>query len=900
MATAGPEGPGGWHANRAGRATAAVVAAVLGFGGAAAVDTALADPPLVEAGDPAPAGDGRTRLVVDDPAGIDAATLTALDGLAGVDSAQLLFDGTALLAGYGITPDAVRALLPDAAVTVSVPGEALGQAVTDPYWAAFGYHLSNTGANAYNQAAVAGADVAAPAGWQAGTGRGTVIAVVDSGVMTSHPDLAGALWTDPGEPCGTADTDGDGYAGDCHGWNFYANSPDVTNGGGDNSHGTGVAGAAVARAGNGEGLAGVAPDATVMPLVIGSGRSVDLYLGAQAIRYAADHGADVVNASWGGPGGAQILRDAIAYANSKGVVVVAAAGNDALDRDTSPFYPASINAPNVLTVGASTAADTVASFSAYGAGTVDVFAPGNLVVAPSNTGGYGAVSGTSIAAPQVAAAVALYRAHDRAASAGDLAERLLRDARPVAAFAGRSVTGGRLSLAALGATGAPVSYTFTGMHADPGTVAPTVVTGGSAPAGAYSVRLGLGMEHDGEVYALTRQPVTVGGVTAATDDEGQVEFDLGSRPGPAATVTPRTDLAEGRYVLTAQLVRDGVDVGLSSAAPLLVGVEYQAPGAVSPAPSSPAPGTPVPGTSTPGTSTPGTSTPGTPTPGASTPGTASPAPGTGSPAPGATSPRTPAPGTPTPGTPAPGTPAPGTPAPGTSAPGTPAPRTPTPGTPAPGTSTLGAPAPGTPTPGPSAPGSGTPAPTAPVPGAPAPDLGGRTDYPRVGPFRLTSVSPTRVSTAGGTRVVVTGEAIPAGARVRIGATTAATVTAVSATGLSFTTPARVAGSYDVWVFAPDGTSTVLTAGLTYVDAASAPTQPGTGPQPGTGTPPGATQPGATQPGAGTPPGTAQPPAADPVVTGPHGERLVRTARFAALGTAVWAVDCTRSCSGLAI
>ncbi|MGY1732913.1 S8 family serine peptidase [Geodermatophilus sp. SYSU D01045] len=896
MATAGPEGPGGWHANRAGRATAAVVAAVLGFGGAAAVDTALADPPLVEAGDPAPAGDGRTRLVVDAPAGIDAATLTALDELAGVDSAQLLFDGTALLAGYGITPDAVRALLPDAAVTVSVPGEALGREITDPYWASFGYHLANTGGNAYSQAAVAGADVGAPAGWQAGTGRGTVIAVVDSGMLASHPDLAGALWTDPDEPCGTADTDGDGYAGDCHGWNFYANSPDVTNGGGDNSHGTGVAGAAAARAGNGEGLAGVAPDATVMPLVIGSGRSVDLYLGAQAIRYAADHGADVVNASWGGPGGAQILRDAIAYANSKGVVVVAAAGNDALDRDTSPFYPASINAPNVLTVGASTAADTVASFSAHGAGTVDVFAPGNLVVAPSNTGGYSAVSGTSIAAPQVAAAVALYRAHDRTAPAGELAQRLLRDAQPVAAFAGRSVTGGRLSLAALGATGAPVTHTFTGMAAEPGTVAPTVVTSGSAPAGTYSVRLGLGMEHDGEVFALTRQPVTVGGVTATTDDEGQVVFDLGSRPGPAATVTPSTELAQGRYVLTAQLVRDGVDVGLASAAPLLVGVAYGAPGTGAPAPSSAAPsspapgaGSPAPGTGSPapGTGTPRPSTPGTPTPGTLPPGTPTP----GTPTPGTSGPGTTAPGTPAPGGSAPGTPAPGASTPGASTPGASAPGATAPGTPAPGASTPDTPAPGSGTPAPGTPAPTTPAPTtpapgAPAPGAPAPDLGGRTDYPRVGPFRLTSISPARVGTAGGTRVVVTGEAIPAGARVRVGATTAATVTAVSATGLSFTTPARVAGSYDVWVFAPDGTSTVLTAGLTYVDAASAPTRPATGTQPG------------TQPG--TRPVATPSPAGDRIVTGPHGERLVRTARFTALGAAVWGIDCTRSCSGLAV
>jgi hypothetical protein len=181
----------------------------------------------------------------------------------------------------------------------------------------------------------------------------------------------------------------------------------------------------------------------------------------------------------------------------------------------------------------------------------------------------------------------------------------------------------------------------------------------------------------------------------------------------------------------------------------------------------------------------------------------------------------------------------------------------------------------------------------------------------VGPFGLTSISPTRVSTAGGTTVTVTGTAVPAGARVRIGLTDAATVTSVSATRVTFTTPARVAGVYDVYVFAPDGTSSVLTGGLTYVDATGgvSPTPgtstPGTS-TPGTSTPgtpqpgtpqPGTPQPGAQQPGAG---GGTPPAAGDSSVPGPRGERLVRSARFSALGTAIWRVDCSGTCSGLAL
>jgi hypothetical protein len=169
-------------------------------------------------------------------------------------------------------------------------------------------------------------------------------------------------------------------------------------------------------------------------------------------------------------------------------------------------------------------------------------------------------------------------------------------------------------------------------------------------------------------------------------------------------------------------------------------------------------------------------------------------------------------------------------------------------------------------------------------------LGGRKDYAPVGPARLTSISPTRVSTAGGVRVTITGEAIPVGARVRIGTTTGVTVSAASATSLSFTTPALVLGTYDVYVFAPDGSSSVLSGGLTYLTAtgSSTPTTPGQQPgsQPATGSQPAA--------GGGTGGST------DGSVAGPHGERLMHSARFAALGKTIWTVNCSSACSGLPV
>ncbi len=120
------------------------------------------------------------------------------------------------------------------------------------------------------------------------------MALTDSGFASDHP---GALWTNPAQPCGTVDTDGNGEAGDCHGWTFATASADLDNGP-QGTHGASVAGVIGARAGNGHGTAGVAPDVTIMPLVIGSGSTVDVDLGAETIRYAADNGADVVNASW--------------------------------------------------------------------------------------------------------------------------------------------------------------------------------------------------------------------------------------------------------------------------------------------------------------------------------------------------------------------------------------------------------------------------------------------------------------------------------------------------------------------------------------------------------------------------------------------------------------------------
>ena len=893
------------------RVQAVILASALaaGYGGAAAY-TALAAPSLPVVTDFGP-GDGLTRYVVAAAeGGLGDDVLAGLTAVDGVVSAQPLSDGRALVATAALTPRDLATVAGVGAVEPS-PSVPLFGTVTDPLARSHGWHLENTGANAPTQSSVvADADTDAPDAWDVTRGSGILVAVVDSGFDSDHPDLAGSLWVNPAEPCGTADTDGNGKLGDCHGWNWYTNSPDIDNGS-MGSHGAMVSGTVGARADNGAGLAGVAPEVTIMPLVIGGGSTVDVYAGAEAIRYAVDHGADVINASWGGPmGGSALtaLQSAVAYAAAHDVLVVAAAGNDSGNRDTNPVYPASLTDWNLISVGASTAADTVSSFSGYGAAAVDLFAPGTQTVVTTNTGGYSLADGTSFSSPIVAGAVALYRAAMPKASAAEIKQALLDDVDPEPAFAGRSVTGGRLSLARL--TGTPaesVRYAFTSMTSPAGTVFPRIGVSGSATGGDYSVALGLGMEFEGDIWALADKPVTLGGETVATDDTGSAVFDLGRLATlDGLGLSPSLPLGDGRYVMTVQLLRDGAPVGRASAAPLLVrttlpgsgggstpgttpgttpgypggtapGTTPGTPGVTTP-PSTPGPGTPPPGTTTPGTTDPGTPAPDTTAP--TDPGTDTPDPDAsppGTPDPGTT---TPAPGTPTPGIPTPGTPPPGTPPPGTPPPGTPAPTDPGTGTPPGDTS----PTPGTPTP---PPGGGT------APDAPGSDT---TTYPSVGPFRITSLSPNAVSVDGGTLVTITGTALPASPQVLIGGTARATVVSESTTRVQFRVPARVAGSYDVAVFAPDGRSTVLPTALTY--RADQPPADGS---PTPGTPPGdGTTPGGTPPGSGTtPPPTGSPGTEQAERTGPAGERLVRSATFSAL-RGIWSVDCSASCTGVAI
>ncbi len=488
-----------------------------------------------------------TQASASDGGGDSQAALAALAARPGIVSAQPI-DATTALVATRLTADELAAFPEVADVVVSPQVDVLADAPDDPYLAQYGWNLHNTGANAYQQAAVAGADVDAPTAWPATQGQGAVVAIVDTGFDSDHPDLAGSLWTNPTEACGAADTNGNGKAGDCHGWNFYANSADVDNGS-LGSHGTSVAGVIGARLDNGQGSAGVAPAVSLMPLVVGGGSQVDVNLAALAIRYAADNGADVVNASFGGSFAGPALTalsSAIDYAISKGVVVVAAAGNDSADRDAAPMYPASLPNPALITVASSTATDELAAHSAYGATSVDIAAPGTLIFTTYNDGGYRLVSGTSVAAPHVTAAAALHMSvADR--TPAEVRTALLDDAERLPALAGRMVSGGRLNVGPLGAFGADTVYTFSGMVAAPGEQSPSVEVTSDAAGGSYDVVLGLAMLVDGEIWAVSGEDVNLGQTTATTGDDGTVRFPLGTLAAfGTQTLAPHLTLGEGK------------------------------------------------------------------------------------------------------------------------------------------------------------------------------------------------------------------------------------------------------------------------------------------------------------------------------------------------------------------
>lgn len=311
----------------------------------------------------------------------------------------------------------------------------------------------------HNEGAAEGkvdADIDATEAWDITTGsRDVLVGVIDTGVDYTHPDLQSNYWASPGESGVDAqgadkrtngiDDDNNGFVDDWRGWDFVNNDNDPMD---DHGHGTHVSGTIGAAGDDGQGVVGVnwAVSIVGIKFLSGSG-SGTLEDAVKAIEYGTTLGVRLTSNSWGGGGYSDTMADAIRLANQRGILFIAAAGNDAADNDESPHFPSSYTHDNVIAVAATDRLDKLADFSCWGKLSVDLSAPGVDILSTVLHGNHEEYSGTSMATPHVSGVVALIMARYPEASLADVRNRVLYSVDLVDGLADKVLTGGRLNAA---------------------------------------------------------------------------------------------------------------------------------------------------------------------------------------------------------------------------------------------------------------------------------------------------------------------------------------------------------------------------------------------------------------------------------------------------------------------
>ena len=291
-------------------------------------------------------------------------------------------------------------------------------------------------------------DIGAAQAWTSSKGtEDIVVAVLDSGVEYTHPDLVNNIWTRPENIKPYQDRDL-GTVDDVHGYDAVSNDGDPMD---DNGHGTNCAGIIGAECGNAIGVCGVNWNIKIMPLrFINAGGLGTLADAIEAINYAIDRkragvNLRVINASWGLSGESRALADVLRKAQEEDLLIVAASGSTGNNNDAIPHFPASYDVENIVSVAAVDKSGALARFSNYGASSVQLGAPGSDILTTALGNDYEQRSGTSMAAPVVTAVAALALSAHPGLSVVQLRSRLLDSVDELPGLAGKVSTGGRIS-----------------------------------------------------------------------------------------------------------------------------------------------------------------------------------------------------------------------------------------------------------------------------------------------------------------------------------------------------------------------------------------------------------------------------------------------------------------------